>query len=104
MEIAQLALAVFGLLLILGGYFGWKAGSQVSLIMGLASGIIVLIAVCITRSNPQLGFSILIAVSSLLSVVFLSRWAKTKKIMPSGMLFLMSLAAAVIAIKNFLNP
>ncbi len=76
----------FGLFLLTGAYFGSKAGSKISLWMGLVSGFLVFVAAGISQSQYQTGWMILKGVSVLLSCVFLARLLKTKKFMPSGML------------------
>ena len=104
MSLSLAALTVYGLLLFIGAYFGWKAGSRISLISGTTSGVITLLGVYLAQSEPTRGYAILTLVSGILSITFLMRWVKTRKMMPSGMLLLMSLAAVAISIKNFLHP
>jgi len=81
-----LVLILYGCFLLSGAYFGLKAGSKVSLVMGILSGLAVLYGAYLTTSNAQNGYVLISAISSFLSVVFLIRLIKTKKMMPSGML------------------
>lgn len=80
----------YGLFLLLGGYFGAKAGSKVSLIMGLVSGLLVFVGAYLTMNNPRNGFLFLSAVGGVLTVTFLIRLVKTQKMMPSGMLLVVT--------------
>jgi len=81
----------YGIFLILGAFMGLKSGSKVSLYMGLGSGLLTLIAACLLNSQPTLGRTLLIAISGLLTAVFVMRLMKTKKFMPAGMLGTVSL-------------
>ena len=103
MSLSEIILGVYGLLLLSGAYFGWKAGSKISMIMGIISGTIVLDAVYLTRYNQQLGFGILVGISGALSILFLKRLLKTKKMMPSGMLLLMSIVSFIVSISYFIR-
>lgn len=103
MGLTKIILSVYGVLLLSGAYFGWKAGSQISLIMGIVSGIIVLTSVYLSQSHPALGYGVLTATSSLLAVVFLMRLLKTGKMMPSGMLLLMSVVALGACLLYFIK-
>ena len=84
---------IYGVLLLSGAYFGKKAGSNISMIMGLASGLLTFAFIFIHAQSPAIGRCGLLIISLGLSIVFLKRFLATKKFMPSGML----IAASVIA-------
>ncbi len=90
----------FGLFLLTGAYFGSKAGSKISLWMGLASAFLVFGAVWITQSQYQTGWMILKGVSLLLTCVFLTRLLKTKKFMPSGMLLTLTVLFFIFSLSR----
>ncbi len=94
----QLVGLVYGILLTSGAYFGWKAGSQVSLIMGLVSGALVLLFVWLAGGNFTVGAWGIAVVSALLTVTFILRFIETKKMMPSGMLLLVSLVVLIFTL------
>jgi len=85
-----LILILYAFLLFLGSYFGFKAGSKISLYMGIGSGLIVLFGVYLIDTNALFGYWLLIAISGLLSIVFLIRLIKTRAFIPSGMLLSVS--------------
>jgi uncharacterized membrane protein (UPF0136 family) len=89
---AQLVLWVYILLLLAGGLAGYfKAGSKVSLITsGISAALLSLFALDV------LPFAYYWIVLAVLVVVFGIRLAKTKKIMPAGLLFILTLAALVV--------
>ena len=98
--ITQLILIVWGFFLILGGFMGLKKGSKVSLIAGLASGILVLLGVWFLSVNQYAAWIYLSVLNALLTVSFTSRLLKTRKFMPSGMLLLMTLAVLVFSLSH----
>lgn len=91
MSIAKIILLVYGLLLLSGAYFGLKAGSKMSLYMGIITGLLVLSCLSLDFIKG------IVFISGLLCIVFLMRLLKTKKFMPSGMLLLMSIVAAIVS-------
>ena len=93
----------YGIFLIAGAYFGWKAGSQVSLIMGLVSGCLALLCAYLLNTDSLLASRLLCAVSGLLTVTFFMRLMKTQKFMPSGMLLLISLIVVIFCISQMLK-
>ncbi len=97
-QTAQMILAGYGVFLFLGAFMGLKAGSRVSLIMGIVVSLIVGVGVYLTESDPIQGFQILTGVSGLLALVFAIRLLKTRKFMPAGMLLIVSLAACGICL------
>ena len=93
----------YGIFLLTGAYFGMKANSTVSLIMGLVFGTLVLLSTFISRTNPQLGYVALTFLSGFLTVTFVIRFIKTMKVMPSGMLLAVSAVAFVLALMRILQ-
>ena len=93
--IVMLGYAIF---LLVGAIFGLKAGSKVSLYMGLASSAIAASGIFIYQQNSVLGNVIFIVLTGLLSIVFLIRVLKTKKMLPSGMLLSVSVLMLLLNI------
>ncbi len=94
----RILLTAYGILLIIGAYFGWKAGSKISLVMGFISGTLVLLGVYWLGINSKGGYTFLAVISGVLTVMFLIRLIKTLSFMPSGMLVLISLAAFLLTV------
>jgi len=89
----------YALFLIVGGFFGWKAGSKVSLIAGSISGVLTLVSFFILSSgNTKPAFYMFLAISILLTISFLMRFLKTQAFMPSGMMLLVSVLAVTFAV------
>ncbi len=102
MSSTLLILVLYGLFLILGGFLGFRKGSKISLIMGLGSGILVLLGVWLSTFNPRAGLIFLTCLNVLLSLSFISRLVKTRAFMPSGMLLLITLAVLVLCLRNLI--
>lgn len=98
MSIIVSYLYVYALLLLSGAYFGMKAGSRISLIMGIASGLLTLAGLLIYHSSPQFGKPFLITLTLALSIVFVKRLVLTKKLMPAGILCLFSILAVLASV------
>lgn len=71
---------------------GYKqAGSQVSLISGLISGLLLLIGAYLLFGGSPAGPTLSGIVSLLLVIVFVVRLLKTKKFMPAGLMIIFGL-------------
>jgi len=98
----NIVLITYGLFLILGGFLGFKKGSKISLIMGLSSGILVLLGVWLLTVTPQAAWIFLTFLNALLSVSFVSRLIKTSTFMPSGMLLLITLGILIFCVAHLI--
>src|SRR5437867_5054414 len=96
-QIATWVLLGYAVLMLVGGVIGYRtAASRPSLIAGVLSAAVLLGAYAWSLSNPSRGFLLAAVVAVLLAANFGLRLAKTGNFMPSGMLLIVSLAAAVI--------
>ena len=101
MLVLKVIFFIYGILMLGGGVMGYvKAKSIMSLIMGIISGILVLVGVYLLGSNMKAGITLVTVVSALLTAVFLLRLLKTHAFMPAGMLFLLSLGVLIICINQ----
>lgn len=87
----QVLMAVYGVLLIVGGVMGWvKAQSRVSLFAGAITGGLSIGAAWLSVDDPVQAFTIGSLIAFLLTGVSINRLAKTRKFMPSGMILVLS--------------
>jgi uncharacterized membrane protein (UPF0136 family) len=94
--IGQVALGIYGVLLITGGIVGYlKAGSLPSVIAGTISGLFAFGALG-ASTQGILGFQIGAGLAALMLVVFDIRFYKTRKFMPSGLLAATSLVVLTL--------
>jgi len=104
MSFGRLVLIAYALFMAAGGIVGYrKAGSKPSLISGLVSAVVLLVAFVLTASNPVAGFWIGAITSLLLCVAFAMRLTKTGKFMPSGLLLLVSVLALILLTREALG-
>ena len=90
---------VFGLLTIAGGVMGYvKAGSTISLLAGAISGVLLLVAAFLIPGQAVAGLALGGLVSLLLIGYFLPAFFRTGKIMPAGMMSILSIVGVVFAI------
>jgi uncharacterized membrane protein (UPF0136 family) len=91
--------SIFGLLAIVGGAIGYvRAGSTVSLISGSVSGLLLLLAALLLPGHLVAGLALGGILSLLLIGYFLPRFLRTGKMMPAGMLSLLSILGMVFVI------
>lgn len=90
---AAITTLVYGVFSIIGGITGYqKAGSQVSLVSGIVSGLLLLIGAFLLFNGVFTGLILSGAVSLLLVVVFIIRLVKTQKFMPAGLMVALGIA------------
>ncbi|NEQ42270.1 MAG: hypothetical protein F6K00_01410 [Leptolyngbya sp. SIOISBB] len=87
---------IYAVLSIVGGIIGYqKAGSKPSLISGIVTGILLLIAGMGLLQAAVWGGWLAIAVSLLLVIVFVGRLLKTRKFMPAGLMVIVGIATLI---------
>jgi uncharacterized membrane protein (UPF0136 family) len=95
---------IFGLLTIAGGVMGYvKAGSTASLIAGSISGVLLLVAAFLLPSHVVAGLAIGGIVSLLLAAQFLPAFFRTGKMMPAGLMSLLSILGVVFTIAAWIR-
>ena len=96
---AKIYFMIFGLLTIVGGVIGYvKAGSTASIIAGSISGIALIVAAYLLPGNVVAGLAVAGIVSILLAGRFIPAFMKTGKVMPAGMMAILSLIGVIMAI------
>ena len=73
-----------------------KSQSKVSLISGGVSGLLLLIVAVMMYSGLSWAYPIAVSIISLLTIVFIVRWFKTKKPMPALPMIFFGLASLVV--------
>jgi uncharacterized membrane protein (UPF0136 family) len=100
----KIILIVWGIMLIAGGYFGFKkAGSTMSLAMGVGSGLLMFLGLWLMTINPKGAWIFFSCLNGFLACVFLIRVVKTHAFMPSGMLLLLSLGVLAFCLLRLKN-
>jgi len=98
MEAARIYIIVFGALTIVGGIVGYlKAGSVASIIAGSITGILLLVAAFLLPEHRTIGLATALIVSLLLAAQFVPKFLRTGRVMPAGMMSILS-AIGIIAV------
>jgi len=96
-QLAPWFILIYAAVVLLGGIIGYlKAKSKVSLIMGLSSGVSLLVAWFLCGKMPVVGLGIATFIASVLLVVFIMRFFRTRVFMPAGLMMVFSFAATVV--------
>ena len=99
MGAAKIYLIVFGILTIAGGVIGYvKAGSMPSIIAGSISGILLLVAAFLLPDYRVAGLAVGLIISLLLAGQFIPKFIRTGKVMPAGMMSILSAIGIIMAI------
>lgn len=90
---------IYIVLLLVGGLIGFfKAKSKVSLIMSAAFAALLILTAVPRILDASFARTLANILMAALIVVFAMRLAKTKKFMPAGMMFIVTIAA--LALRN----
>jgi uncharacterized membrane protein (UPF0136 family) len=96
MNLAIVAAIAYGILTLVGGIVGYlKSQSQVSLISGIVTGLLLLLSAFLQLQGNPGGLLLARIVTLILIAVFAVRFAKTRKVMPAG---IMIIAGAIVLI------
>ena len=104
MDATRLYFLIFGALTIVGGVIGYvKAGSVPSIIAGALTGILLLIAGYILPEHRAAGLVTAFVVSLLLAGQFVPKLIRTGKVMPAGLMSILSVIGIVVVIVAWLK-
>ena len=99
MEAAKIYFIIFGALTIAGGVMGYvKAGSVVSIVAGSIAGVLLLVAAFLLPDHRAAGLATAFIISLLLAAQFIPKFMKTGRIMPAGMMSILSVIGVIAAI------
>ena len=99
MEAAKIYFIVFGILTIVGGIVGYvKAGSVVSIIAGSITGVLLLVAGFLLPEHRLVGLASALIISLLLAAQFMPKLLRTGRVMPAGIMSLLSVIGIIVAI------
>jgi uncharacterized membrane protein (UPF0136 family) len=99
MEAAKIYFIVFGVLTILGGIVGYvKAGSVASIIAGSIAGVLLLVAAFVLPEHRMVGLATALIVSLLLVAQFIPRFLQTGRVMPAGIMSVLSAIGVIVVV------
>ena len=95
---------IFGVLTIVGGLIGYlKAGSTASIIAGSITGILLIVAGFVLPEHRMLGIATGLLISLLLAAQFLPKFVRTGRVMPAGMMTVLSVIGIFMAVMAWLR-
>ena len=101
MNLAGVVTIIYGVLVLVGGAIGYlKAKSKASLISGIISGILLIVAGFMQLQGSAIGLILALVVTAVLVIVFTVRLVKTRKFMPAGLMTVAGVAVLVILIRG----
>ena len=99
MEAAKVYFIVFGVLTVAGGIVGYvKAGSVASIIAGSITGVLLLVAAFLLPEHRAIGLATAFIISLLLAAQFAPKFIRTGRVMPAGMMSILSVIGVIAAI------
>ncbi len=99
MEAAKIYFIVFGALTIVGGIVGYvKAGSVASIIAGSITGVLLLVAAFLLPEHRMVGLATALIISLLLAAQFIPKLLRTGRVMPAGIMSLLSVIGIIVVI------
>jgi uncharacterized membrane protein (UPF0136 family) len=103
MNLSIIAAFAYGILAIVGGIIGYvQARSQVSLISGSVSGLLLILSAYLQLQGQSWGLILAAVVTAVLVVVFAVRLAKTRKLMPAGLMTVLGVVALILMVQQLL--
>jgi len=97
MQETAIEIWLYGVIMILGGVLGYvKVHSKASLLSGVGMGLALLACGFGVWSGSAPSLVAAVVIAALLLVLFAVRLAKTRKLMPAGVLAVLSLVAVVM--------
>ena len=99
MEASKIYFIAFGVLTIVGGIVGYlKAGSMASIIAGSITGVLLLVAAFLLPEHRAIGLATAFIISLLLAAQFVPKFIRTGRVMPAGMMSILSVIGLIAAI------
>ena len=102
MSAATVMTFLYGVLALVGGIIGFvQARSKMSLISGVITGVLLIIAGFGLTQAQGWALGVAIAIAALLVVVFVGRLVKTRKFMPAGLMVIAGVATLAALLSTF---
>lgn len=104
MNLSIIAAIAYGMLAMIGGIIGYfQANSQVSLLSGLASGFMLLVAAYLQLQGQAWALILATCITAVLVIFFALRLAKTRKFMPAGLMTILGMLALTVMVNQLVT-
>jgi uncharacterized membrane protein (UPF0136 family) len=99
MDATKIYFIVFGALTIVGGIAGYaKAGSAASIIAGSITGVLLLVAAFLLPEHRAVGLATAFIISLVLAAQFIPKFVRTGRVMPAGLMSILSAIGITVAL------
>lgn len=98
MNLYNVSLFAYSVLMIIGGYFGHRAGSSISLITSVTAGLALVFLWFLSQMGQSWGDAAINTILAILGIFFAYRFAITGKFMPGGLMLVLTIIMFVIAL------
>ena len=99
MDATRLYFLIFGALTIIGGIVGYaKAQSVASIVAGTITGVLLLVAGWVLPEHRAAGLITALIVSLVLAAQFVPKLVRTGKVMPAGVMSILSVIGLIVAL------
>lgn len=97
MNLYNISLFAYSLLMIIGGYLGHRAGSSISLITSVTAGLALVILWTLSQMGQTWSEAAINTILVVLGLFFAYRFGSTGKFMPGGLMLLLTLIMLMVA-------
>ncbi|MBD2250214.1 TMEM14 family protein [Nostoc parmelioides] len=105
MNLSVTAAIAYGMLALIGGIIGYfQANSQVSLLSGVVSGLLLFVAAYLQLQGQTWGLILATVVTAALVVFFALRLVRTRKFMPAGLMTILGMLSLVVLLNQMVAP
>ena len=101
--IDKVLFVAYAVVLCVGGFFGWKAGSTISLVMSGISAALVGLGVFLLKGQAKIGYAVVAVVGAVLTVTFVVRLVQTHKAMPAVPMLVISLPICLFCLYRIIK-
>ncbi|AFY50110.1 small integral membrane protein [Nostoc sp. PCC 7524] len=104
MNLSIIAAIAYGMLAIIGGIIGYlQANSQVSLLSGTVSGLLLIATAYFQLQGQTWALIVAISITAILVVFFALRLARTRKFMPAGLMTILGMLALTVMVNQLVT-
>lgn len=104
MNLSIIAAITYGMLAIIGGIIGYlQANSQVSLLSGTVSGLLLVATAYFQLQGQTWALIVAISITAILVVFFALRLARTRKFMPAGLMTILGMLALTVMVNQLVT-
>lgn len=104
MNLSIIAALAYGILAIIGGIIGYiQAQSQISLVSGVISGLLLLVAAYFQIQGQAWALIVAVLVTGILVIFFALRFAKTRKFMPGGLMVILGMLVLAFMVHEWIR-